>query len=148
MAPEPSAPIFPRMGAYGGLKAFQHARKFAQMCRAATKRFPADEMALADQIRRAADSVALNIGEGNAKGSNREFRQSLEVAKSELDEALIGLTLADDGGIRMEPPYAAIMAQGEETARTLYGLLRSVLRRIENRDLDRRAPLRREDSSA
>lgn len=119
------------------LMAFVHARKLAVMCRQAARGFPPEEWALADQLRRAADSVVLNIGEGNAKGSNRDFRRFLETARGSLKEVEIIVDLAGDSGLIASPFLEELKAQVDETARTLYGLLRSVNDKVQRNEIDR-----------
>lgn len=89
---------------------------------------------------RAADAGVLNIAEGNGKGTNRDYRKSLETALREIKEAGTGLLLAEDGGIPVDPSYEVLEAQRDEACATLYGLLRSVNQRIENGELERRKP--------
>jgi len=71
-----------------------------------TESFPKSEMyGLTSQIRRAAVSIASNIAEGCGRGSKREFRQFLIVARGsncELQTQLIiarNLDLAQEGRI-------------------------------------------------
>lgn len=74
------------MGHFKDLKAWQHARRLAILSKPAIERLPDSERGgLADEWRRAAYSVALNIAEGAAKGS-REFRRYLDTARASLHE--------------------------------------------------------------
>lgn len=49
---------------------------------------------LRDQILRAALSVALNISEGNGRGSNKEFKRFLRISRGSLDEVHAALHIA------------------------------------------------------
>lgn len=124
------------MSAHNDLMAYRHARTLAAMCRSAASAFPPHEAALADQLRRAADSVVLNIGEGNARGTNRQFRQFLETARGSLKEIDVIVDIAADGGL-IVAELEALRKQIDETARTLYGLIRSISTRIERGENER-----------
>ena len=129
--------MLPRMSSHDGLKAYRHARKLAAMCRDAASTFPPHEAALADQLRRAADSVVLNIGEGNGRGTNRQFRQFLETARASLKEVEVVVDVADDARLITGAALDALRAQIDETARTLYGLVRAISTRIERGESER-----------
>lgn len=126
------------MAAHQRLQAWQLARQLALACRKAAKQFPPEEHRLADQLRRAADSIVLNIAEGSARGSNREFRKFLEVARGSMKEVEAALALACDGELVAESEASAILALADRTARTLYGLLRAVNDRIDRGEDERR----------
>src|SRR2546423_2587630 len=70
------------MGHFKDLKAWQHARSLAVLSRAAIARLPESESAaLAEQWRRAAYSVVLNIGGGASRRGTKEFRRFLDIAR-------------------------------------------------------------------
>src|SRR5947209_20495005 len=67
------------MPPYRNLKAWEHAERLAVECVKASRGFPEFEQhSLADQLRRAAYSVPLNIAEGSAKRGSREYRRYLD----------------------------------------------------------------------
>ena len=126
------------MGRASDLIALRHARTLALLCRKAARQFPADERALADQLRRAADSAVLNIAEGNARGTNREFRQFLQTSRASLKEVEIIIELAADAGYIAEPLLTALRSACDEALRTLWGLLRVINERVQRGELERR----------
>ncbi|MCX6353823.1 MAG: four helix bundle protein [Candidatus Aureabacteria bacterium] len=69
------------------LEVWQKAIKFSLHIHALTRKFPKDELyILTGQIKRAADSIALNIAEGSTGQSDAEFRQFLGYAlRSEIE---------------------------------------------------------------
>jgi four helix bundle protein len=115
------------MAKHETLKAWQHARALAVACAKASRAFPDYEQGgLADQFRRAGYSVVLNITEGTSRRGRRELRRFLDIAKSSADEVDAILGLALDLGYISPDQHRPIKALRDETARTLYGLLRSI----------------------
>ena len=58
-----------------------------------TKRFPREYWELADQIRRSALSVCLNIAEGSAKQSDKDFNRYVENSLGSINETAAGLDI-------------------------------------------------------
>src|SRR2546423_8326241 len=115
------------MGHFKDLKAWQHARQLVVLSKGAIARLPHFERdALADQWRRAAYSVALNIAEGASRRGVKDFRKHLDIARASLAEleAILDLVLAQ-GYVRPEE-LAPVQATRDECARTVYGLLRTL----------------------
>src|SRR3989338_9552854 len=62
-----------------------------------TRKFPAsEEQNITSQLRRAALSIPLNIAEGSAKASNREFAYHLNIAYASAKEVEVLLQLSQD----------------------------------------------------
>jgi len=68
---------------------WQKAMELGEEVHGLTKRFPKNEMYnLSSQIRRAADSIALNIAEGSIGQSNPEFRRFMGYSIRSLAEVV------------------------------------------------------------
>jgi four helix bundle protein len=115
------------MPPYRNLKVWQHAQRLAVECVKAARRFPDHEQAgLADQLRRAAYSVPINIAEGSAKRGSREYRRYLDIARGSLAEVETIIDLAKDIGYLEAVEFGRLEALATETSKTLYGLLRKI----------------------
>ena len=119
------------MGTHKNLKAWQHAKVLAVECAKAARRFPfVEQRALADQLRRAAYSAALNIAEGSGRQGARDFRKFLVTARASLDEVEAILEIAGELGYLDHESLGHLEARRDETAKTLFGLLRSLERHL------------------
>ena len=82
---------------YENIIAWQESYKLCLMMYKITKKLPQEErFALADQIRRAASSVPINIAEGNMKRSLKEKVRYYEIAQGSLEEVHCETKLALD----------------------------------------------------
>ena len=80
-----------------------------------TKTFPKDEIyVLASQIKRAADSVSLNIAEGSTGQSNPEFGRFLGIALRSNIEVVSCLYLAQRRGYIVKDKFEKIYKMCEE----------------------------------
>jgi len=59
-----------------------------------TRKFPRDFYYLKDQIRRSSLSIVLNVAEGSAKTSDKDFRRYLENAMGSANETASALDVA------------------------------------------------------
>jgi four helix bundle protein len=113
------------MGDYRELLAWQRARALAGAVYLATERFPVRErFGLAAQMRRAAISVASNIAEGESRGSDRELRRFLQIARGSLGELQSQITIAGDLQLIADDAAQELTKAAADTARVLYGLMR------------------------
>ena len=120
-------PAFFVMGHYKKLKAWEHARALAVMSKPLIDRLPATERSgLADQWRRAASSVVLNIAEGASRRGNKELRKHLGIARASLDEVEAIIDLAIGLEYLRKEDAAKVSAVRDECARTVFGLIRKL----------------------
>jgi four helix bundle protein len=112
---------------YRSLKAWQHAQRLAIECAKSARSFPDyEQAALADQLRRACYSVALNIAEGSAKRGSREYRKYLDSANGSLAEVETALGIARELAYLEPAEFGRLEALATETGKTLFGLLRKI----------------------
>lgn len=107
---------------------------------------PAEEQnkGLADQLRRATTSAALNIAEGCNRSSNRDFRRFLVIGRTSLDEVSAILDLSFEARYLTREQFDKLTALHAEAARTLYGLIRSIESKVEKGEVARSVRSRRE----
>ncbi len=104
--------------------------QLAQKSKLFIKRLPPEErFALADQWRRAAYSVPLNIAEGASRKGRLEFRRYLDIARGSLHELDVIIELAIGQGYFQRQELTPVRDVLSECARTVWGLIRSIDRR-------------------
>jgi len=110
------------------LKAWQHAQRLAVECAKVAQGFPEfeQEKGLADQFRRAAYSVPLNIAAGSSRKGLRDYRRFLDTAWGSLAEVETALAIARDVGYLQPADFGRLEALATETSKTLFGLLRKI----------------------
>jgi four helix bundle protein len=108
------------------LKAYQHARRVVLLSRPLINRLPESERDLADQWRRASNSIALNLAEGVSRRGAKEFRRFTDVARASLHEVEAVIDLVQHLGLFKESELGEVIAARDECARTVYGLLRKL----------------------
>jgi four helix bundle protein len=109
------------------LRAWQESVRLAVLSRDAIRKLPASErFALADQWRRAAYGVSLNIAEGASRRGPKEFRRYLDIARSPLHEIEAILALVQALQYLTGEDLAAVTTVWDNCARMVYGLLRAM----------------------
>jgi four helix bundle protein len=108
------------------LKAYQHALRVGALSRPLIKRLPESEHDLADQWRRAANSVVLNLAEGVTRKGSKEFRRFVDVARGSLHELEAIIDLVQHLGLLQPADLQELIAARDECGRTVYGLLRKL----------------------
>src|SRR3989344_6015848 len=79
---------------YRNLRVYQEAISFHRLVVAITKKFPHDFDYLRKQMRRSSLSVILNIAEGSAKNSDKEFGRYISIALGSINESMAGCEVA------------------------------------------------------
>ncbi len=79
---------------YRNFKVYQDAIEFHRLIIRITKEFPKEFDYLRSQIRRAALSIILNIAEGSAKNSDKDFNRYLGNSLGSVDEVVAGCEVA------------------------------------------------------
>ena len=120
------------------LRVVQLAEQLSIECNDATQAFPAFEQSrLADQLRRAAASIALNLAEGAARSSLKDRLRFLDTARGSLKEVETALRISVGSRYISRERYEALEKLRDEIARMTFGLIRSVKRRLEQSDFRR-----------
>jgi four helix bundle protein len=118
------------------LKVFHLADSLALDVYEATKSFPRSERyGLADQLRRAAGSVAAIIVEGAARNSLKDYAHMLSIAYASAKELQYEITLSDRLGCLSADAAERLNEKASETSRALWSLV-SVLRTRASTDSD------------
>lgn len=111
------------------LLVWQEAMSLAKAVYALTSNFPPEErFGLTSQLRRASVSVPSNIAEGAARGSNKEFRQFLIIARASLSELDTQLILARELGFTGD--FQPSMNQLDTTFKLLGGLIHAIEKKV------------------
>ncbi len=84
----------------------------------------ARDYGLREQVRRAAVSVMSNIAEGFERGSDRQLRHFLLIAKGSVGEVKCQLYIAHDVGYISEEQFSILMNKTTEIGRMLAGFMR------------------------
>ena len=107
------------------LEAWQLARTLVVEIYEATAKGPfGSDYGLRNQIRRAAVSIASNIGEGFERDGDREFIQFLSQAKGSCGEVRTQLYIARDLGYLTEDTFHRLRERAIRTGKTIFGLVR------------------------
>jgi four helix bundle protein len=113
------------MGDFKKLRAWREAQEFAVLSAKAIRKLPDHEKyALADQWRRAAYSVPLNIAEGTGRKGPREFCRYLGIALGSLHELEAILVLVEGLGYIPTEEITEIKLKRADCARMVYGLVK------------------------
>lgn len=109
------------------LTVWQKAMDFCELIYRETKKFPKEEIfGLTSQLRRATTSIPLNISEGCACSSKREFNRFLNIALGSQYEVVTIIKLCYRLNFLNKESYAKINDAIEEIGKLLHGLIRSL----------------------
>jgi four helix bundle protein len=115
------------------LVAYQKSVALAEAVCVATRGFPRDYLFLANQLNRAAVSIAANIAEGSGRFTMADRRRYFGISRGSTQECVPLLEIAVRRQVLNRDTHARLMAEIEQISRLVAGLIRS---------LDRRRPKR------
>ena len=115
--------------AFENLKVYQKAVDFADAVCGITRGFARGYFFLADQLNRAALSVAANIAEGNGRFTKADRRNFFGIARGSVQECVPLLELAIRQKLIKQDQHQSLKADLEEIARMLSGLINSLDKR-------------------
>ncbi len=116
--------------AFEKLLVYQKAVAFADQVCTLSKSFPRGYFFLADQLNRAALSIAANIAEGNGRFTKPDRKNFFGIARGSVQESVPLLELASRQSLLDSASHQKMKADLEEIARMLSGLIKG----IENRE--------------
>jgi four helix bundle protein len=79
---------------YLDFSVYKDSKSFYKKCILLTKDFPREYWELRDQLIRAALSISLNVAEGSAKYSDRDFKRYLENSLGSVNESFACIDIA------------------------------------------------------
>ena len=109
--------------AFEKLLVYQKALAFADTVCSLTREFPRGYYFLADQLNRAALSIAANIAEGNGRFTKPDRKNFFGIARGSVQECVPLLELARRRGLLDDAAHSKMKDDLEEIARMLSGLI-------------------------
>lgn len=112
---------------YKHLRVWEKANEYALAVYQATRKFPREELyGVTSQIRRAALSVAVNIVEGQASSSKKDFLNFLNISNRSLVESEYLLEFSKDLAYLSDFDYELLEAKRREAGLLLTAFIRGV----------------------
>jgi len=115
--------------AFEKLIVYQKAVTFADACCSLTRDFPRGYFFLADQLNRAALSIAANIAEGNGRFTKPDRKNFFGIARGSVQECVPLLELAGRQGLLKAERHGKLKADLEEIAKMISGLINGLDKR-------------------
>ena len=109
--------------AFEKLLVYQNAVTFADAVCTLTKGFPRGYFFLADQLNRAALSIAANIAEGNGRFTKPDRKNFFGIARGSVQECVPLLELASRQNLLRADAHRQMKTDLEEIAKMLSGLI-------------------------
>jgi len=112
------------------LQVWQKAILLSKAVNQVLQRFPIEEKkyVLSQQIKRAADSVALNIAEGSTGQSNKEFARFITIANRSAIEVVCAIYLAKSREIISKEDFDLIYTDATEIIKMLQAFKNTLLK--------------------
>lgn len=108
-------------------KVYKDAQVFRAGIYQLTKKFPKDEMfGLTSQVRRAANSIILNIAEGSNRESDLDFKRFLNISLTSLEEVVACLDIALDENFITTKEHLEKLEAAETLGKQLLGFIKKL----------------------
>jgi len=101
---------------------YQDSKKLYKIVVSVTKDFPRIHEDLVRQLIRAVLSISLNIAEGSAKKSDKDFNRYIENALGSVSESVAALDIAFDNQLINPDSFTRLKELSEKIAKQLGGL--------------------------
>jgi four helix bundle protein len=111
------------------LAVYQKAMAFIDDTASLIETFPRGHWYLADQLGRAALSIATNLAEGNGRFTKGDRRHFFMIARGSAQECVPLLDLAANRGFLSRDSHADLRARLDEIARMVSGLIKGLDKR-------------------
>jgi four helix bundle protein len=109
------------------LKIWQEATEMVVLLYEEVSNYPQEEKyGLVSQIRRASVSIAANIAEGSARGSNPDFIRFLYISKGSLAEVITLLTVASRLNITKQSKTETIIEKLMHLNNSIYSFIKTL----------------------
>ncbi|MBU0767295.1 four helix bundle protein [Patescibacteria group bacterium] len=110
-------------------KVYQDAKIFRKLVVEMLNKFQIErKFALLNQIDRASISIVLNIAEGSAKKSDKEFARFLEISIASANEVVAAFDIAQDDRIITQKDFDLIEREAANVVKQLGGFKKTLLR--------------------
>lgn len=104
-------------------KVYKDAKEFYKSILKETRKFPKEFLFdLTSQLRRCALSVVLNIAEGSAKKSDKDFNRFIEISLGSINEAVACLEISFEVDLLDKQTFDSLILKAENITRQLGGL--------------------------
>ena len=118
---------------------WQKSMVFCERIYRVTEGFPKEEQfGLTSQLGRASYSIPLNIAEGNASKSVKEFSHFLSIARGSQYECITILKLCLRLDLLGEENYSKLFSECDEVGRLLNALIKSLKTKFKSKKTDNR----------
>ncbi len=114
---------------FENLDVYQKAVDFADRAVSLTEEFPRGYGFLADQLNRAAPSIATNLAEGNGRFTKADRKHFFVIARGSVQECVPLLELAKRRGFVHDDQHTALRQDLETIAKMISGLINGLDKR-------------------
>jgi four helix bundle protein len=108
-------------------KVYQEAKELNREIYILTRTWSIKDRGLVDQLIRASISVCLNIAEGSAKGTDKDFRRYIQNALGSLNEVVACIDIALSLELISKQNYGQWVNKASSIAKQLGGLSKKLL---------------------